>query len=83
MSKYPVYIVSKGRWENPITANSFKEDGLKFKVLVEPQEYDNYCDSLGSEYIIKLPFSDLGLGSYPARNYGWEDSIKNGFDRHL
>jgi len=82
MSKYPVYIVSKGRWENPITANSFKEDGVKFKVLVEPQEYNNYCDSLGSECVIKLPFSDLGLGSYPARNYGWEDSIKNGFDRH-
>ena len=82
MNKYPIYIVSKGRWENPITAKRFIEDGLDFKVLVEPQEYDNYCESLGSKYILKLPFQNLGVGSYPARNYGWEHSIQNGHQRH-
>jgi hypothetical protein len=82
MNKYPIYIVSKGRWENPMTAKCFIKDGLDFKVLVEPQEYDNYCKSLGEKYILKLPFSNLGVGSYPARNYGWEDSIKNGHNRH-
>tara|TARA_R110000744_G_scaffold187968_2_gene307309 strand:- start:1989 stop:2837 length:849 start_codon:yes stop_codon:yes gene_type:complete len=82
MNKYPIYIVSKGRWENPITAKRFIKDGLDFKVLVEPQEYDNYCNSLGKRYILKLPFSNLGVGSYPARNYGWEHSIQNGHKRH-
>lgn len=82
MNKYPVYIVSKGRWENPLTAKFFIEDGIDFKIAVEPQEYDNYCKSLGEKYVLKLPFSNLGLGSYPARNHCWEDSIKNGFDRH-
>lgn len=82
MNRYPVYIVSKGRWENPLTAKFFIEDGVDFKIAVEPQEYDNYCQALGSKYVLKLPFSNLGLGSYPARNYCWEDSIKNGFDRH-
>ena len=81
-TKYPIYIVSKGRWENPITAKCFIKDGLDFKVLVEPQEYDNYCKSLGEKYILKLPFSNLGMGSYPARNFGWEDSIKNGYEKH-
>ncbi|MEN8805662.1 MAG: hypothetical protein ABF278_08565 [Wenyingzhuangia sp.] len=82
MNKYPIYIVSKGRWENPVTAKRFIKDGLDFKVLVEPQEYDNYCNSLGEKYILKLPFSNLGVGSYPARNYGWEHSIQNGHKRH-
>ena len=27
---YPVYIVSKGRWENPITAKCFLQDGVDF-----------------------------------------------------
>lgn len=74
--------MSKGRWENPVTAKRFIKDGLDFKVLVEPQEYDNYCNSLGEKYILKLPFSNLGVGSYPARNYGWEHSIQNGHKRH-
>lgn len=79
---YPIYIVSKGRHENPMTANLFKREDLDFKIVVEPQEYDLYCESVGKEYVLKLPFSNLGVGSYPARNFCWEDSIKNGFDRH-
>ena len=82
MSKYPVYIVSKGRWERPLTAKMFLEDGVDFKILVEPQEYDNYCKSVGEQYVLKLPFSNLGVGSYPARNFAWEDSISKGFKRH-
>jgi len=82
MNKYPVYIVSKGRWENPQTANFFKEDGLDFKIIVEPQEYDNYCKAIGKEYILKTNFSNLGVGSYPARNFAWEHSIKNGHKKH-
>ena len=82
MTKYPIYIVSKGRWENPQTANFFKKDGVDFKIVVEPQEYNNYCKAIGKEYVLKLPFSNLGVGSYPARNYAWEDSIKNGHERH-
>lgn len=82
MSKYPIYIVSKGRWENPMTANLFKRDGIDFKIAVEPQEYDNYCKSIGEKYVLKLPFSDLGVGSYPARNHVWKHSIENGYDKH-
>lgn len=82
MNKYPIYIVSKGRWENPLTAKFFIQDGIDFKILVEPQEYENYCKALGAKYVMALPFSNLGVGSYPARNFAWEDSIKNGHKRH-
>lgn len=82
MNKYPIYIVTKGRWENPLTAKFLKRDGVQFKMLVEPQEYEQYCNSVGEEYILKLPFSNLGLGSFPSRNFGWKDSMLNGYERH-
>jgi hypothetical protein len=81
--KYPIYIVSKGRWENPITARCFLREGIPFKVAVESQEFDQYCDSLGEKNVLKLPFANLGLGSYPARNHCWEDSINNGHKKHF
>jgi len=82
MNKYPVYIVSKGRWENPLTARFFIKDNVDFKIVVEPQEYDKYCQSIGKKYVLKLPFSNLGVGSYPARNFCWEHSLQNGHSRH-
>ena len=81
-SKYPVYILSKGRWENPMTAKLFIKDGVDFLILVEPQEYDNYCSTIPKKYIHQLPFSNLGVGGYPARNYAWEHSMQNGHKRH-
>lgn len=81
--KYPIYIISKGRWQKPLTANIFKNNNIDFKIAVEPQEYDNYCKSLGEKYICKLPFSNLGLGSFPARNWCWENSIENGYEKHF
>ena len=80
--RYPVYIVSKGRFENPLTAKCFLEDNVPFKIVVEPEEYGNYCKSVGEENVLQLPFSNLGLGSYPARNFCWEHSIENGHKRH-
>lgn len=82
VNKYPVYIVSKGRWENPLTAKMFLADGVDFRVLVEPQEADKYASVLGENKIEVLPFSNLGLGSFPARNHAWKLAIENGFDRH-
>jgi hypothetical protein len=80
--KYPIYIVSKGRYYNPMTAKMFMKENINFKIAVEPQEYDLYKEKIPEKYILKLPFSNLGLGSYPARNFCWHDSIQNGFDKH-
>ena len=79
---YPVYIISKGRSYNPMTANIFEANGINYFVAVEPYEYDNYVEKLGSKRVLKLPFENLGLGSYPARNYCWHHSIKNGASKH-
>lgn len=82
MNKYPIFIVSKGRADTSLTAKCFIEDGVPFRVLVEPQEYDAYCAALGKQYIQPLPFANLGLGSYPARNHAWELALKMGAERH-
>lgn len=81
--KYPIYIVSKGRHENPLTALSLLKEQIPFKIAVEPQEFDAYKNKLGVKHVLKLPFSNLGLGSYPARNYCWEDSIRSGHKKHF
>ena len=81
--KYPIYIISKGRWENPLTAKIFLNENIPFLIAVEPQEYGNYCKTIPEQYILKLDFSNLGLGSYPARNFCWEHSIKGGYKKHF
>lgn len=80
--QYPVYIVSKGRYDKTLTADLFDNCGIKYLIAVEPQEYEQYCKKLGTDKVLKLPFYNLGLGSFPARNFCWEHSIKNGFKRH-
>lgn len=80
---FPVYIISKGRWENPITAKFFLKDKVPFKIAIEPQEFDLYSKTIPKENIEVLPFSNLGLGSFPARNWCWEHSIKNGHKMHF
>tara|TARA_B100001287_G_C22686610_1_gene534229 strand:+ start:5204 stop:6073 length:870 start_codon:yes stop_codon:yes gene_type:complete len=80
--EYPVYIVSKGRYENPLTAKFLYNDKVDFKIVIEPQEYNDYLQSIKKENILITDFSNLGLGSYPARNFAWEHSISKGFKKH-
>ena len=82
VNRFPIYIISKGRAYNPMTAKIFKKAGLKYFIAVEPQEYDEYCNAVGFEHVLKLPFANLSLGSFPARNYCWEHSKKNGYLYH-
>lgn len=80
--KYPVYIISKGRYDVTLTASNFENAGIDYLIAVEPQEYDLYCNKLGVHRVLKLPFSNLGLGSYPARNYCWEHAKAKGYKYH-
>jgi hypothetical protein len=80
--KYPIYIISKGRFENCLTAKLLLRDGTSFHLVVEPQEYDDYAVRFGKENVYVLPFSNLGLGSIPARNWCWEHAKAAGYERH-
>jgi hypothetical protein len=80
--KYPAYIISKGRYENCLTTKFFERDELEFKLVVEPQEFDFYSVLHGKENIHVLPFSNLGQGSIPARNWVKNHATENGHERH-
>lgn len=81
-SKYPIYVISKGRWESRLTVKALDKMGVSYFLVIEPQEYDKYCRVVHSDKILTLPFSNLGQGSIPARNWVWEHSVNNGHTRH-
>ena len=41
--KYPIYIVSKGRWESRQTSKALESMKVPYYVIVEEDEYDKYC----------------------------------------
>lgn len=79
---YSVYIISKGRWDTRLTSRALEKMRVPYHIVVEPQEYDNYASVINPEKIYVLPFSNLGQGSIPARNWVWEHSLASGATRH-
>lgn len=80
--KYPVYIISKGRHESRLTSKALEEINVPYHIVIEPQEYDMYASVIDPAKILVLPFSNLGQGSIPARNWVWEHAISIGAERH-
>ena len=94
-NRYPVYIVSKGRYTNMLTNRALNRLGVPFRVIVEEQEFDEYAKVVGAENLLILPkkykeeyevLDDLGLtkstGPGPARNFAWDHSISEGHAWH-
>lgn len=79
-NKYPIYVISKGRPNTCLTARELISMGVSFTLVVEPQELDLYNHI--TDDILVTPFSNLGQGSIPVRNFVWEHSILNGNERH-
>ncbi len=80
--RYPIYIISKGRWESRLTARALENIGVPYRIVIEAQEYQQYAAVIHPSRILTLPFSNLGQGSIPARNWVWEHSISEGHARH-
>ena len=80
--EYPIYIISKGRWDTRLTSRALEEMGVPYSIVIEPQEYEQYAQVIDPAKILVLPFSNLGQGSIPARNWVWEHSISQGAERH-
>ena len=80
--RYPLYIISKGRWKSRHTSKYLELMGIPYFIAVEPQEYEEYAKVIDPAKILVLPFSNHGMGSGPARNWIWEHSISQGHERH-
>ena len=79
--KYPIYIISKGR-PTCLTGRILRGLGVPFKIVIEPQQSDEYLSNWHDSQLLVLPFSDLRQGSIPVRNWVLTHSRSNGFKRH-
>jgi hypothetical protein len=80
--RYPIYIISKGRAESRLTSRALESMNVSYRIVVEPQEYEQYASVIDHAKILQLPFSNLGQGSIPARNWVWDHAISEGHARH-
>jgi hypothetical protein len=81
LPRYPIYVPSKGRSENNLTARFLIKDGVPFRLVVEPQEAEEYGRLYGENRILVLPWDDPG-SVIPARNWIKEHAIAEGHARH-
>lgn len=81
-TRYPVYVISKSRWESRLTSKALENIKVPYRIVIEPQEYEQYASVIDPAKILVLPFSNLGQGSIPARNWVWEHSLSEGHARH-
>jgi len=94
INKYPVYIVSKGRYKNGLTTKALNKMGVNHYIVVEIHEaalYQKYTKAtilaLPSKYLNNYNTCDeLGgsksKGPGAARNYCIDHSAAAGFKRH-
>lgn len=80
--KYPIYVISKQRWKNCLTARELLKMNVPFFLVVEPEEYQEYCKIWPTVKIITTPFSNLKQGSIPVRNFVWDLALKSGEKRY-
>ena len=75
---YPIYVISKGRWEKKLTIDWLIKCKIAFKVIVEPDELDKYSKHIDVKNILVLPeeSANQGQGSIPARNYAMVHSTQ-------
>lgn len=93
--EFPIYIVSKGRWESRYTAKALDRLSVPYFIVIEEKEYSQYLSVISKNKILVLDkkyqneydtFDDIGdkksKGPGPARNFAWDHSIGLGADWH-
>ena len=94
--RWPVYVVSRGRYEVRLTSRALDRMGVPHYLVVEEHEYDLYADGnyptatllvLPRRYIDEYDYcDDYGLseapGPGPARNFAWDHSTAAGARWH-
>lgn len=96
-TRYPIYVISKGRAQKCYTSRFLTQMELPHFVVCEPSEYNEYKAHVENKYatLLQLDMSykdaydtcddmdpSFPKGSGPARNFVWEDSIKRGAKWH-
>ena len=95
LPRYPIYIVSKGRWKNRLTSKALNVMGIPYKIVVEQDQLPMYQAEVGADRCLVLPqryldeydtCDDLGdsksKGPGAARNFVWDHATELGLKRH-
>lgn len=92
--RFPIYIVSKGRWQKNPTSKTLLDMNIPFYMIIEKNEFDKYSNLVDPKQLLILPEKfkdeydkfwnddDPRTGPGAARNFAWQHSIDNGFDWH-
>lgn len=93
--QYPFYVVSRSRADTRLTDKALTGLGVPHYTVVEEDQFDMYARVVPEDQILVVPqrfhdqydtFDTLGQsksqGPGPARNFCWEHSIRNGYERH-
>jgi hypothetical protein len=51
--RYTIYVISKGRYKNPLTCKSLEKLNIPYKIVIEPQEYDEYVKVIPKDNILQ------------------------------
>lgn len=93
-NRYPVYIVSKGRWSNPLTHKALTVMGVPHFIVVEAEEMEQYRAAttaplleLPTQYLEEYDTCDTlgftkGKGPGAARNFALDHATSLGAARH-
>lgn len=89
--QYPIYIVSKGRYEKRPTSDYLCKMKVKHNIIVEPQEVEEYKARVDSQWVTIVPL-DMSYkekyfigwegnktGPGPARNYAIDLAKQDGY----
>lgn len=95
LPRYPIYVVSKGRWKNRLTSKALNVMGIPYKIVVEQDQLPMYQAEVGADRCLVLPqryldeydtcddFGDTkSKGPGAARNFVWDHATELGSKRH-
>lgn len=78
--RYPVFIPTRGRVDNQVTAKMFASCGVPFQLVVEANEEEAHAKNWGKHRVLVLPKSKQGL--VYSRNWIKDFSTAEGHARH-
>jgi len=84
MTRYPIYIPTKGRFDSRLTMSALDQMGVAYRIVIEDHELEQYKQVLPDDRILVLPWSKPSDNSQlvMARNWIKAHSISEGHKRH-
>ena len=78
--RYPIYVLSKGRWDLCLSVRFLLRDGVPFRLVVEPAEAEHYAAAFPTADLLITPRDNMRL--LGARNFVRDHSTEEGHARH-